>query len=119
MGTHPNVILAVALKPNSTSRKTMREILALHPEATDISNKIKIGSEEYHTLVMEDDYDEGWQIAADEGDLIFFDLVTYGYGETIEWLDLKYRKEELESWAIEMCNKFNCTYKIFITANYW
>lgn len=53
------------------------------------------------------------------GDIIVYDMVTYGYGELIEWDKLVKQKEELEAWAKIMCEKFNCSYKIFVTANYW
>ena len=58
-------------------------------------------------------------MSADEGDIVFMDFVTYGYGETIIWDELEKKKEELEKWSKIVCSKHNCSYKIFITANYW
>lgn len=118
MSTHPNVILLLALTPDGLARKTHRSILE-----SSVSGKkddtIKIGNSEYYHKVMEGEYDDGWQVSANEGDIVFFDLVTYGYGETIEWDKLEAQKRELEEWAKDICQRFNCSYKIFITANYW
>jgi hypothetical protein len=117
MGTHPNVILMVALTPDDLSRKTMRTILEESEKAA--LSDIVIGTESYHALIMEDSYDEGWQISAKEGDLVFFDLVTYGFGESITWDKLEKQKAELEEWAKDTCKAHNCTYEIRVTANYW
>ncbi|MGD9157169.1 MAG: hypothetical protein PVG39_02060 [Desulfobacteraceae bacterium] len=117
MSTHPNVILMAVLKPDDLARKTMREILAEFKVEND--DDIKIGSKDYIWIIMEDDYDEGYQISSDEGDLIFFDLVTYGYGEFINWEKLEKQKQELEIWAKDICEKHNCQYEIRVSANYW
>jgi len=117
MSTHPNVILMVKLTPDDLSRKTMRDILGAFDASED--DEIRIGDEEYTPLIMESDYDEGWQIAAKEGDLVFFDTVTYGYGEVIAWEKLQMQKESLEKWAKTVCEQFHCTYEIALTANYW
>ena len=121
MGAHPNTILLLTLTPDGLSRKTMRDILAeagLDPDES-LDDQITIGGEEYHHDVMESDYDDGWQISAKEGDLLFFDLVTYGYGETVTWEKLEAQKKELEEWAIDVCKRHNCTHQIWITANHW
>lgn len=120
MGTHPNAILMAVLTPDDLSRKTMREILSFNGVSEgDFDKDIKINDIDYHTLIMEESYNNGWQISAKEGDLLFFNLVTYGYGERIEWNKLDNQKTHLEEWAKEMCKKFHCSYEIFITANYW
>ena len=118
MGTHPNAILMVVLTPDGLSRKTMRSILA-DSNGPDGNSDVRIGGKCYHCEIMESDYNEGYQIAASEGDLIFFDFVTYGYGEFVDWGDLEKQKNELEKWASEMCSKYNCSFKIRVTANYW
>jgi hypothetical protein len=118
MSTHPNAILLLTLTPDDAARKTYRAILA-DAGVMDPSDDIKIGGENYHHEVMEDTYNESWQIAAQEGDLIFFDLVTYGYGEQIAWDKLEAQKNALEAWAKEVCEKHRCSYKISVTANYW
>ena len=117
MSTHPNAILLLTLTPEALARKTMAAILL--ETNTDPNDEIKIGSEEYHHKVMEYDYDEGWQIAAKEGDLLFFKFVTYGYGQQILWEKLEAQKQELEEWAKGICERYHCTYKISISANYW
>lgn len=121
MSTHPNVILMVALTPGDLSRKTMRNILkdnGIREEDFD-DGELMIAGEDYTHAIMESDYHEGYQISAKEGDLIFFDFVTYGYGETVKWSDLEAQKRALEAWAKKMCKKFSCTYSIIVTANYW
>jgi hypothetical protein len=117
MSTHPNAMLLLVLTPDELTRKTYRNILT--ETNTDTDEEIKIGKIDYNHRVMESDYEEGYQISANEGDIIIFDLVTYGYGDNIEWSKLETQKNELEEWAKTICNKFNCSYKIFITANYW
>lgn len=117
MSTHPNAILLLALTPDDLARKTHRGILA--ELGIDDDDTIKIGGEEYHQKVMEEDYDDGFQIAARAGDIIVLDMVTYGYGETIEWSRLEAQKVALEEWARGICERHRCSAKIFITANYW
>jgi hypothetical protein len=114
------------IKPDGLTRKTYRSILDEQREnETDDAyalvdeTDVIIGGKDYHSIVMEEEYDEGFQISADEGDLVFFTFVTYGYGETIEWDRLAEMKDALEKWSIGVCEKHNCTYKIFVTANYW
>lgn len=126
MSTHPNAILLLTLTPDDLSRKTWKNILNeskvwkyQEEGVIDLEGQIKINGTDYHQGVMESDYDEGMQISASEGDIVVFDMVTYGYGEVIEWEDLVKQKEDLESWAKIMCEKFNCSYKILVTANYW
>ena len=117
MSTHPNAILLCTLTPEGLARATMRAILASDPP--DYDEKLKIGSHRYHCKVLESDYNDGWQIGGKEGDLLFFDLVTYGYGEQVAWDFLQAQKEELEAWAKDVCARHNCSYKISVTANYW
>jgi len=119
MSTHPNAILMAVLKPDDLSRKTMREILAGNDVKDSEIDNLKIGEKEYFRIIMESDYDEGYQISADEGDLVFLDMVTYGYGEVITWADLEKQKNALEEWAKAMSEKFHCSYSIQVTANYW
>lgn len=86
---------------------------------TETDDDIKINGVEYHHKIMEGGYDKNWQISSREGDLIFFDLVTYGYGEQISWDDLQNQKDALEAWAKGICERHACAYKISVTANYW
>ena len=118
MSTHPNVILLLTLTPEGLTRKTRKDIMAeCHVEKED--DYIKIGNQDYHHEVMEEDYNEDYQISAKEGDIIIFDLVTYGYGESISWDDLSAQKQELEEWAKGICERHHCSFKINVTANYW
>lgn len=118
MSAHPNVILMAVLDPGGLSRRTMREIVG-DEVFESFDHTIEIGDEEYHWLVMEGSYDEGFQIRAPEGSLVFFDMVTYGYGDVIRWWVLEAKKNELEVWARETAEANNCTYSIWVTANYW
>lgn len=117
MSEHPNVLLIARLTPDDLSRKTMKAILL--DGKSDDDDCLPIGEVKYHTKIMETDYDNGYQISAKEGDLIFFDLVTYGYGEVISWGKLQAQKEVLEIWAKDICARFHCAYEILIGANYW
>lgn len=116
MSTHPNAILLLCLKPDDLARKTFRAILE---EAGGSENSIKIKDTSYHIDVMENDYDDGYQITADEGDIIVFDMVTYGYGERIPWDQLAAQKWGLVEWAQGVCERHRCTASFYITANYW
>jgi len=117
MSAHPNVILMALLKPDELSRGTMRNIL--EENDADAFGDILICDDDYHPLVMESEYHDDFQISADEGDLVFFDMITYGYGECIAWNKLEERKFNLEKWAEDICNRHHCSYEIKITANYW
>jgi len=117
MSTHPNAILMLALKPDDLARKTYRAIQAELGIKDD--DTIKIGEATYHNMVMESDYDEGFQISADEGDIVLWDPVTYGYGDRIAWDKLAEQKAALEEWAKGICERHHCSASIFVTANYW
>ena len=120
MSTHPNAILLVTLTPEDGARKTFRAICAETDSAIDDgSASIKIAERLFHAMVMEDDYDENYQIGAKEGDIVLFDMVTYDYGDTIEWDKLAAQKTALEQWAVGICERHKCTSKFFVTANYW
>lgn len=119
MGTHPNAILLLVLTPDDLARKTYRNIVQKYHQADDDDDHLKIAGEDYNIYVMEDDYLEGYQISASEGDIVVFDMVTYGYGTKIGFDKLLAQKEALEQWAKDVCQEFKCSYQIFITANYW
>lgn len=117
MGTHPNVLLIAILTPDDLARKTYRAILAEAGVEGDAD--IPIGGDKYHHEVAEEDYLESWQIQAPTGSLVFFDLVTYGYGEWVAWDTLAAQKQELEEWARGICERHKCSFEIRISANYW
>lgn len=121
MSSNPNVILMVRLTPSDLSRKTMRKIFEESKQEfpNETTRDILIAGDTYHAIIMEIDYDESWQISGKEGDLIFFDLVTYDYGDSISWNELQSKKESLEQWAQDICERFNCSYEIAVSANYW
>lgn len=119
MSTHPNAILVLALTPDGTTRKTFRAICAEEGVTPDDSTKIKVGRSYYWIDVMEGDYHDDFQISAIEGDIIIFDMVTYGYGEIIEWDKLVTQKAALEVWAVGICERHACTARFFVTSNYW
>jgi len=129
MSTHPNVILYAVVTVDGTARKTMRSILdeAGCGEGDEIDvitgkRRVSLGDKVLLAvvpLVMEEDYDEGWQIGAKEGCLVFHDLVTYGYGESLSWDELSAKKEALEAWCRGICERHKCTFEIRVSANYW
>lgn len=117
MSTHPNVILMAVLTPDGLTRKTWKEILEDNVVKSD--NYVIIYGNEYNSMVMETDYHKGFQIAGDEGDIVFFDFVTYGFGDSVTWDELEKRKTELETWAKETSARHHCNFKILVSANYW
>jgi len=119
---HPNVVLVLRLTPEGLPSKTYEDILAdekIYVDDGGYSSEIEIDGDGYDHHLMEDSYYEDYQISASEGDIIVFDLVTYGYGECIEWESLLSKKTELEKWALPVCEKHSCKASVFITANYW
>jgi hypothetical protein len=118
MSTHPNAILAVALKPDGLTRATFRAI-QVEMDTSDDDAAFKIGGKSYNVEIMESDYSEDYQISADEGDIVVFDMVTYGYGAVITWDALDTQKRVLDEWAAGICERHKCTRRIFVTANYW
>jgi hypothetical protein len=122
MSVHPNVILLCTLTPGGLARKTYRSLVEKYKRRQGYEEEqpdLLIGDTDYHCLVMENSYEEGWQISSKEGDILVFDLVTYGYGEQISWEKLETQKTDLENWAKHVCEEFHCKYGISVTANYW
>lgn len=116
MGSHPNAMLILSLTPEDLSRKTYKMILEGEAKS---ETHLKIGGINFRHKIMEDSYDDENQLSSEVGNIVLFDLVTYGYGELIEWSKLETIKNDLEKWAKTVCEKYHCTYKIFISANYW
>lgn len=115
MSTHPNAMLMLILKPDDLARRTYRSIL----EEAGREDDLMIGGERYNILVMESEYDEGHQVSSDEGDIVIFDMVTYGYGERIAWDKLAAQKAALDEWAAGVCQRHKCTAAVYVSANYW
>ena len=118
MSTHPNAILMGVLVPDDLARKTWRAILE-DVGADAIDPSFKIGDSNYSLLLMEEGYDDGWQITAPEGSIVAHEFLTYGYGETIEWPKVEKAKAELEAWLAGIAERHKCSYSIHLTANYW
>ena len=72
---------------------------------TESSVIVKIRGKEYFYEIMESDYNDSMQISAKEGDLLFLNFVTYGYGEQVLWQKLDEQKRELEEWAKDICER--------------
>jgi hypothetical protein len=121
MSTHPNAILMLTLTPDDLARKTYRAILAEAgiAEESEGTTSLPIDGEDYHIYVAEEGYDEGLQISAKVGQIMVFDMVTYGYGERIPWSKLEAQKNALEKWATGVCERHHCAYEISVGANYW
>lgn len=110
--------MMLVLTPEGLSRKTMSDILGCQYSKDD-TKEVQIGTYSYKPLVMESDYDDGYQITGKEGDLIFHDFVTYGYGENVPVEEFTKREKDLEDWGKEVCEKHHCKMKVEVTANYW
>jgi hypothetical protein len=117
MSNHPNAMLILALTPDDLARKTYRAILK--EAGIDPEEELKIDDQTYHHGVMESDYEEDFQLELPEGTIYIFDLVTYDYGEKIEWSKLEAQKLALEEWGRGICERHHCQFEIFIGANYW
>lgn len=117
MSTHPNVMLQCVLTVNDGTRKTKRALEAAFP--TKYEENIRIGERDYHLTVMESDYDDGYQISADEGQIVLHIYLTYGYGETVTLDEIQALVDPLKAWAEEAKEPHGFTYEIRIGANYW
>jgi hypothetical protein len=131
VSTHPNALLIAELSPNDLPRKTYKALkveLGKDPEDDDLDVDIPTGVDSpnrwelvdsYHTFLAQDGYEEDKQITAAPGSIVLWDPVTYGYGERIEWDKLAAQKDRLDDWCKGICEKLQCTHKIYISANYW
>jgi hypothetical protein len=52
------------------------------------------------------------------GDLVFFDFIVDGHGNSITLDDLNAQIKSIESWCIDVCNRYPCIYEIKVTACY-
>lgn len=117
MSTHPNAILMAVLIPDDLSRKTHRAIIK---ECGGTDDDIVICGYAYNCRVMEEEYDEDYQIRAPEGSIVVFHFLTYGFGEVSLWSDVCDRQQQLDEWAKGICERHKCgSYEIYISANYW
>jgi len=145
MGIHPNAMLLVLVDPDNGSRRTYRELFAemknmgieCEPEYDGTGGgqfRLPNGSdgkptdrcpggepteEDYYVQVFEDDYDHCFQISGREGQLSIHDLVTYGYGDKVQWKELEAQKNRLTDLLDQLAPKLKFTYEVYIGANYW
>jgi hypothetical protein len=118
MSAHPNTMLILALTPDDLPMKTYRELC--EEFKVKEGGEFKIGGEDYlHHGVMEDTFCNNYSLALPVGTIYLFDYVTYGYGEKITFVELFKQKESLAGWAMDVCEKFHCTFEIFVSANKW
>lgn len=131
MSTHPNALLIAELSPDELPRKAYKALkveCGEDAEGDDLEVKISTGVESpnrwetydgYHTFLADSSYNEDSQISAAEGSIVLWDPVTYGYGERVEWAKLAAQAQRLEEWCKRIGEKLRCTYKIYVSANYW
>jgi hypothetical protein len=112
-------MLQCVLTVNDGARKTQRALKAAYPGKYTDEDRIKIGERDYSLTVMESDYDEGYQISADEGQIVLHEYLTYGYGETVAVDDMLARIAAVKAWAEEAKGPHGFTYEIRIGVNYW
>ena len=121
MSAHPNAMLICVLTPDDLARKTYRAIL--DEAGVDGESDLKIGADHFgggfHHRVMESDWDEGMQITAPEGSIVFFTFLTYGYCERMPWAEVVAHADALQKWAAGICERHHCKAEISIGANYW
>ncbi len=117
MSSHPNAILQLNLTPDDLPMRTWRAIT--DDEGIGSDEDISIGSEDFHHVVLQEDYDESYQIGGKPGDIVVFKMVTYGYGDFIPWGEFLQMHSALEAWAEKACKAYNCSFEIRVTANYW
>jgi hypothetical protein len=119
MSTHPNVMLIARLSPNDLPRKTYLAILADAGLSAD-GDKLKIGEDEYHVLLMDGDYHDDFQVSAASGEIVLMDMVTYGYGDILAWDDLREQHNALAGWIEANQARYQIgTSQICVGANYW
>lgn len=119
MSVHPNAMLMAHLSPGDLPRKTFLAILKDHKGNPDESF-IKIGGFRFYVIMMEESYDESWQISGVPGEIVLMNMVTYGYGERILWDALAERKNVLSEWIAENKDRYVIeSSEISIGANYW
>lgn len=119
MGTHPNAILLAVLIPGDLVNTTFRAIVEAFAEPGSARGYVNVGGTSYMIGVMEESYDESMQISAPAGSIVVYQFLTYGYGEVMEWDKVQAQKDALGTWCEDVCPRFKCSSKIYVTANYW
>lgn len=127
MGSHPNAMLMAIFTPDGLARKTYRDIIAeFGLDASSDFVNLKIGGDpnnkydcSYNIVIMEDSFLDEISIETQEGDIVVYDYITYGYCEKIKWEDLTRQQSELSEWACGICDRHNCTVEFYVSANFW
>jgi hypothetical protein len=120
VSTHPNAILQLTIRPNGLTRQTWRAMIDDAGARVDEDPQVEIGGVKYSILAMETNWHDDYQVGAEEGDIVLFDMMTYGFGERIAFTEVKARADALDAWARAACEKYNCaSFEIHVTANYW
>lgn len=121
MSTDPNTLIVLQLTPNNGEdpyEVFSRIIKDLSLDEDDAA--ISIDNKNYQIKVIgEEGYDENYQISSDPNTIILHTYITHGYGSTIDWSELEKINNSLEVWSAIIKTKYNCSSKIYITANYW
>lgn len=116
MSDQPNVMLMAVLTPDDLARRTARAICEeLH---TTGAGDFQLGGKWFTVTIMEDNYDDTYQIKAMEGQIVVHCYLTYGYGLYMAWAEVVMLVNELERVIVDLCEKFHCTHEIVIGANY-
>lgn len=116
MSRNSHVVLVAQLIAESDSAAVYRSII--DPTDTEDGVEVAIDNEYYTVFLAEDGYCDEWQISAAPAAVVVFCYVTSDYGELIPWEKLEARKNRLEAWCKEVCQKHHCSFKIGLTANY-
>jgi hypothetical protein len=127
MSSHPNAMLKLTLTPDgwmSDDFDLMGAILTdngVDPDEVDYTHTdINFENQSYSIILRDEDYDEcEFGVDAEVGEIMVTAFLTYGYQETMSWERAVEGKGKLERWAVGVCAKYGCTYKLEITANYW
>lgn len=134
MGNHPNSILMAIIKgPDETSVNWDEKDDNYDVEYHNFNNfcstfninpeegEILIDGNIYYVMPSSEGDSSGYHIYGDnDGDILIWDYISYGYGDYIDWDRLHLQKVALQNWCDEIKFKLpGFEYKIVVTANYW
>jgi hypothetical protein len=120
MSMHPNTLLLAVLKPLDDNVDSF-EIMKKYFSSGEDENYgyVTIKQKDYTCKQLIDGYDEDYQIEVDEGDIVLFTMVTYGYADKTPWNAVKKQELYLSDWLFSVRKEINCSYEIYLTANMW
>lgn len=122
MSSRPNTLLLCEFTPLGNPEETFKRMLAWLgvTEADEVYLQVGVENRHYSLLFLRDeDYSDDMQIGAKEGDIIFHTFLTYGYGEKLDLDELHAIVSELRAWAEIQATDFNCSFAIYLSANFW